>query len=82
MPAEHLFYFTEQSLRLIFEKVGFSVVEFVTKGLDIPDIYSYYRDEKNQLEVAEFLKENNNVLQAMIDAAGCSNHMRFIVKNK
>lgn len=80
MPVEHLFYFTPRSLRRIIEETGLKVVYFATKGMDIPDIYSYYRDKMKQTQVANFLKENCDSLQAMIDASGCANHMRFIVK--
>lgn len=80
MPVEHLFYFTPDSLRNIIERVGLKVVYFATKGMDIPDIYSYYRDEMKQVQTANFLKENCDYLQAMIDASGYANHMRFICK--
>ncbi len=80
MPVEHLFYFTPKSIKLLVETSGFSVEYFTTKGMDIPDIYSYYRDELNKEEVAQFLKNNANELQAMIDKSGCANHMRIAVR--
>jgi hypothetical protein len=46
MPAEHLFYFTPKSRRALIENVPLKVVEFETKGTDIPDIVSHFRDDK------------------------------------
>lgn len=81
-PAEHLFYFTKRSLGILIADAGLEVLDFQTKGMDIPDLYSYYRDETKYSQVAEFLKENCSVLQAIIDEAKCANHMRFIVKKR
>jgi hypothetical protein len=80
MPAEHLFYFTSKSLRRLIEQTPLEVVEFQTKGMDIPDVMSHFRDDKQLQPVADFLVEQCNVLQAVIDSAGCANHMRFVVR--
>lgn len=80
MPVEHLFYFTEASLRPVFEGLGFDVVDFATKGMDIADLYSYYRDVLGRSESARLLEELVDVLQPVIDAAECGNHMRFVVR--
>jgi 2-polyprenyl-3-methyl-5-hydroxy-6-metoxy-1,4-benzoquinol methylase len=80
MPAEHLFYFTPKSLRRLIEQTPLEVVEFQTKGMDIPDVMSHFRDDKQLQPVADFLVEQCNVLQAVIDSAGCANHMRFVVR--
>lgn len=80
MPAEHLFYFTPASLRRIIEETPLEVVEFQTKGMDIPDLYSYFRDDAHSQPVADFLAERGSILQAVIDSAGCANHMRFFVR--
>ncbi|MDD3905553.1 MAG: class I SAM-dependent methyltransferase [Candidatus Omnitrophica bacterium] len=80
MPAEHLFYFTPSSLRAILEENNLEVIYFATKGMDIPDIYAYLRDEAKDIEASEFLYRNCDMLQAVIDKAGCANHMRFIVR--
>jgi len=82
MPVEHLFYFTEKSLRMVFEKVGLEVEYFAAKGMDVPDLFSHYRDDLKNEAVADFLKENSDVLQAIIDASGKANHLRFIVRKK
>jgi 2-polyprenyl-3-methyl-5-hydroxy-6-metoxy-1,4-benzoquinol methylase len=80
MPAEHLFYFTPRSLRRMIEETPLDIVDFQTKGMDIPDLYSYFRDVAGNQSVADFLLERGSILQAVIDSAGCANHMRFIVR--
>lgn len=80
MPAEHLFCFTPASLRRMIEETPLEIVEFQTKGMDIPDLYSYFRDVAGSQPVADFLAERGSMLQAVIDSAGCANHMRFIVR--
>jgi 2-polyprenyl-3-methyl-5-hydroxy-6-metoxy-1,4-benzoquinol methylase len=79
MPAEHLFYFTPHSLRRLIEETGLNVVGFSTKGMDIADMFSFYRDVGKIGPVADFLRERGSMLQAIVDAAGCANHMRFVV---
>lgn len=80
MPVEHLFYFTETALRPVLDHMGFQTVYFATKGMDVPDLYSYYRDILGRRDVAQFLGEMIDTLQPIIDGAGCGNHMRFIVR--
>lgn len=79
MPVEHLSYFTIPSLKRLVDEAGLKTLKAETKGMDIPDIYSHYRDDLKSPEVAKFLREHCDQLQAMIDAAGCANHLRFIV---
>ncbi len=79
MPAEHLFYFTPGSLRRLIEETPLNVLGFSTKGMDIADLYSYHRDVSRIGTVADFLRERGSLLQAVVDAAGCANHMRFVV---
>ncbi len=80
MPVEHLFYFTEGSLQPVLKRVGFEAVYSATKGMDIADMYSYYRDILERPDVSRFLEEMVDILQPVIDGAGCGNHMRFIVR--
>lgn len=82
MPAEHLFQFTPQSLRRLIVNASLEVVEFQTKGTDIPDIFSHFRDDKRSDEVAAFLSDQCDVLQAVIDQAECANHMRFVAMKR
>jgi 2-polyprenyl-3-methyl-5-hydroxy-6-metoxy-1,4-benzoquinol methylase len=80
MPAEHLFYFTPSSLRRMIEDTPMDIIDFETKGMDIPDLYSYFRDIATVQPVADFLADRSSILQAVIDSAGCANHMRFVVR--
>jgi len=80
MPVEHLYYFTETALRPVLKQVGFQIVDFATRGMDIPDLYSYYRDILDRPDAARLLEEMVSVLQPIIDGAGCGNHMRFVVR--
>jgi len=80
-PAEHLLYFTKESMRYLAEKIGFKLLSVETKGMDIPDLVAYYRDKKQNQEVADFLVEFSDLFQATIDAAGYANHMRVVLRN-
>lgn len=80
IPVHHPFLFHEPSLRKIVEDAGFKVVYYLTKGADIIDVYAHNRDILDQQQVADFLRANCDTLQAIIDAAGCGNHMRFVVR--
>ncbi len=82
MPVEHLFYFTIPSLKRLVDEAGLTVLKAETKGMDIPDIFSHYRDDLKNQAVADFLREHCSQLQAMIDASGCANHLRFIVTDR
>ena len=79
MPVEHLYYFTAESLELILRQLGYQILVLETKGMDIADLYSYYRDVLKQIDVAQFLEETSALLQPIIDSAGCANHMRFVI---
>lgn len=80
MPAEHLYHFTRSSLETALTREGFNVVHYESKGMDIPDLYSFYKDKTDQDQVARFLADHCDVLQALVDASGHANHMRFIVQ--
>lgn len=79
-PAEHLLYFTQKSMQEVAKRSGLEIVDFQTKGMDIPDIIAYYRDELKNEQVANFLHQNIDILQMMIDKSGLANHMRFIFR--
>jgi hypothetical protein len=79
-PAEQLFYFTKASFRQAAQAAGLEVVLAEARGTEIADIYSLYRDA-GKPDTAEFLKENGDALQAIVDMAGWANHMRFVVRH-
>lgn len=80
-PAEHLLYFTKQSMRHLVEKVGLELLHIETKGMDIPDLIAYYRDKQQNREVTAFLLEHGDLFQAVIDDADRANHMRVVLRN-
>ena len=80
MPVEHLFYFTEKSLTLMLKQVGFEVELLESKGMDVADLAAYYRDVPQNAEVATFLSELANLLQPIVDEAGCGNHLRVVCR--
>ncbi len=80
-PAEHLLYFTKQSMQHLLKKVGFELLHIETRGMDIPDLIAYYRDKQQNKEVTAFLLEHGDLFQAVIDEAGRANHMRIVLRN-
>jgi len=57
-------------------------LHFETKGTDILDLYSYYRETLKKNEIADFLAENADIMQAIIDESGCANHMRIVLQRE
>ena len=79
-PCDHIFLFSEKSIRKISEKLDFSVVYTATKGSDIIDMYAHYDQTLEQREAALFLRDNSNALQAMIDQSNSGNHLRMVLR--
>ena len=76
----HINTYDKDEVDSLIEGAGFEVVHFSTKGSDIIDAYAHNQVILKQQQVADFLKENCNALQAMIDASGSGSHMRFVVR--
>ncbi len=66
MPAEHLYYFTPASPRRLIEQANLEAISFSTKGMDIADMYSYYRDVSRINPIADFLRDRGSLLQAVL----------------
>jgi 2-polyprenyl-3-methyl-5-hydroxy-6-metoxy-1,4-benzoquinol methylase len=79
MPAEHLSYFTKTTVEKLTELTNMELVYYVTKGIDIGDLKSFY-DYRMDVEKATVMNKMYDVLQPSIDQAGTGNHMRFIIK--
>lgn len=79
-PADHLLYFNKESIEFIANKCGMKLIFFESKGIDIGDLISYH-EYKNEITEVEFYKKYANELQAMIDASGSGNHLRFVFKD-
>jgi len=78
-PPDHLYVFNNKSIKNIFDKIGFKVIHYSTKGSDIADIFMRLKQTEKKIEIADFLSKNSNKLQAILDKAKCANHMRHIV---
>ena len=81
MPAEHLSYFTEGTVKYLAEKCGMKVDYYATKGIDIGDLKGYY-DYLGEYDKANHIGAMYDILQPTIDQSGAGNHMRFILSNK
>ncbi|WP_100332361.1 class I SAM-dependent methyltransferase [Bacillus xiapuensis] len=79
MPAEHLSYFTEQSIYRLAELTGMEVSYFATKGIDLGDLKSYY-EYNQQLNLSETCEALYDVLQPIIDQSKSGNHLRAILR--
>ena len=79
VPPAHLFYFNKTSFNLMAKKAGLKIIRIQFRGLDVGDIYSFMRENK-QIKIANFLKKNSDKLQDMVDYFEYSNAVRFILK--
>ena len=78
-PGQHLHHFTRRSIEKLAESAGMTLHAYSTKGLDIGDIYAYEKHRGNK-QTASFLLANAALLQSVIDASECANHMRVILR--
>lgn len=78
-PAQHLHHFTRKSMEKLAGLAGMKMHSYCTKGLDMGDIYAYEKQRGNG-KAASFLLANATVLQAVIDASDCANHMRVVLR--
>ena len=77
LPYEHLCFFNEKSLNYLSEQTGFKVVSIDYYGLDIIDYFSM-KEYEDDINYNKKLKEIIPFIQALIDDASISNHMRII----
>jgi len=62
------------------KQVGFEVEFLESKGMDVADLSAYYRDFPRNAELATFLGEIANLLELIVDKAGCANHLRVVAR--
>ena len=77
-PPQHLYYFSEESIKYLSELAKFKILDIVYAGLDIYDINSFFCDAKNIRTI-----DNSNLLmqfQNIIDESKFANHMRIVLK--
>lgn len=79
-PAEHLSYFTKQSVLKLAEMCNMQIKFYTTKGIDVGDLKAFY-DYLGQHDKADYLAEMYDILQPVIDKSESGNHMRFVLGN-
>lgn len=77
LPYEHLGFYNKKSLDYLAEKTGFKVVSIDYYGLDMVDYLSMKEYEDN-IDYNSKLQEIIPYMQALIDDAKISNHMRIV----
>ena len=77
-PTEHVVLFTMDSLNLLAEKLGCSIVYAETQGLDVANILAMQQFKGEKPDA--FLVEWGNELQAMINQAGCGDYGRILYR--
>lgn len=78
-PADHVTYFTKESVRVLAERTGFKLVYFSTCGIDLGDLKSFY-EWQGKDNLANACVELYDHIQPLVDASGSGNHLRFILK--
>lgn len=77
IPTDHAVYFTPASFKMAAQKAGLRISTLQTKGMDIADIAA--KEETKNPEIAAYLRNNFSLLQSLVDASGCANHMRIVL---
>lgn len=76
-PPQHIYYFSKESMLNLLSKINLNLIDCCTAGLDFYDINSYFID--NEIK-SKFNNEDSLIqLQMILDAAGISNHIRFVI---
>lgn len=78
-PAEHLIYFTHNSVIELAQRTDLKLCYYKTCGIDLGDMKSYY-EWRNEPETAATCAKLYDIIQPVIDEAEAGNHMRFILK--
>lgn len=78
-PPSHLHYFTPKSVQILSEKEDMDLVMCETRGMDVADLAAY-EEYKGNNEIGKYLRDSFESIQPCIDASGCGNHMRFVLK--
>lgn len=81
MPAEHLSYFTYETMLKLAELTDMEMSYYQTKGIDLGDLKGY-ADYVGDYDKSQFYQENYDLLQPTIDASNSGNHLRAILKTK
>jgi len=80
VPAEHLLFFSRQTVDFVAKALGMKVVVYSTNGMDVFDMLAYDRDiDGVDIKNSLFLK-NINEFQNTVNTAQRANHMRFVLR--
>jgi len=78
MPAEHLSYFTEETVQYLAKVTDMEIKYYATKGIDLGDLKGL-ADFEGDFEKSKYFIEMYDILQPSIDASGNGNHLRAIL---
>jgi 2-polyprenyl-3-methyl-5-hydroxy-6-metoxy-1,4-benzoquinol methylase len=81
LPFEHLCFFSKESITYLAENSGFEVSSIETKGLDMLD-YFMLKEFENKEEYVTKFGDLINLVQAVLDKACVSNHLRIVFKKR
>lgn len=79
VPAEHLLYFTYDSVNFLAQKSKMELVYYATKGIDLGDCKAFYELQGDTLMATACVRLYDAV-QPVIDSSNSGNHMRFILR--
>jgi SAM-dependent methyltransferase len=80
LPMQHLCFFDPTSLRYLAQKSGFTVESIEYFGLDLID-YLAMKEHHDGYPYIKKLRDGIPYLQAAIDKAGVSNHLRVVLRS-
>jgi len=78
-PSEHLTFFTKRSVEKLSQITGMDLCYCRTFGIDLGDLKSFF-EEQGMKDTAEACLKLYDLIQPIVDAAFCGNHMRFILR--
>jgi 2-polyprenyl-3-methyl-5-hydroxy-6-metoxy-1,4-benzoquinol methylase len=79
LPAEHVVYFTRQSITRLMNQCGLQLEYYATCGIDLGDLRSFY-EWRHESQLADACTLLYNALQPVIDKAEAGNHLRVIAR--
>ena len=82
IPADHLLFFSKDTVEFVAKKLNMEIEMYETRGMDMFDILAFERDI-NSVDISNSaLLKNVNKMQNDIDESHIANHMRFILRRK
>ncbi len=82
IPADHLLFFSKETVEYVAKELDMKLEMYETRGMDMFDILAFERDV-NKMDISKsVLLKNINKIQNDIDESNRANHMRFILRRK